>query len=368
MARQGKLIIVGGGYLGAGLARRMDAHADVTLVEPREAFVHNSALIRALVQPELLDKVLLPYDKLLRRGRVLHQRATQVHADGVTLANGERLHADAVVVATGSRYALPFKPAGDCVDALRSACLAAHQQLQAAQSVAVVGGGAVGIELAGEIASGMPQLQVSLVHAHQELLPNYPERLSKQLKKQLQSLGVQIYSNCYALRMPQSDAPFSGTLELCTGETLYADMVIPAIGATANNELLTALPGVERTAAGRIRTDAWLRPCPSMPTVFAAGDVADSGDGMTIVATIRQLPWLEKTLRAVLRGQSAQAGSAYKPWPLAPVLLPLGHQIGSSWLPAPIFPSLGVVGSTVTTLIKGKHLFIGKYRKLLGLA
>ena len=55
-----RAIVIGGGYAGINLARPLDDHADVTLVEPRDYFVHNVAAIRSLVQPDLLETLLIP--------------------------------------------------------------------------------------------------------------------------------------------------------------------------------------------------------------------------------------------------------------------------------------------------------------------
>jgi len=78
---------------------------------------------------------------------------------------------------------------------------------------------------------------------------------------------------------------------------------------------------------------------------------------MTIVATTRQIPWLVKTLKTLIAGKPIERINPYRPWKLAPILLPLGPSIGSSYLP------FGVVGNFVTSRIKGKKLFIPKYRK-----
>lgn len=82
MAMPFKLAIIGGGYAGFNLARLLDAHVDVTLIEAREAFVHNVAAIRAAVEPALLDRIVIPYDRLLKNGRVVHGRATAINATG----------------------------------------------------------------------------------------------------------------------------------------------------------------------------------------------------------------------------------------------------------------------------------------------
>ena len=70
-------------------------------------------------------------------------------------------------------------------------------------------------------------------------------------------------------------------------------------------ELLEGLAGVKPGTQGRVKTDAWLRPS-AYDTLFVAGDIADVGDGMTIVATARQNPWLVKTLKGVIAGKSVE--------------------------------------------------------------
>jgi 2-polyprenyl-6-methoxyphenol hydroxylase-like FAD-dependent oxidoreductase len=47
--RHTAVAVIGGGYGGFAVAKGLDEFADVTLVEPRDAFVHNVAALRALV-------------------------------------------------------------------------------------------------------------------------------------------------------------------------------------------------------------------------------------------------------------------------------------------------------------------------------
>ena len=157
-----RVIIIGGGYAGTMLARSLDPVAEVVLVEPKAAFVRNVAAIRAIVDPSLLDRLILPYDRLLHRGRVVHDRVVAVEDGAVRLATNGSISGDIVVIATGSSYAHPFKASGD-VSAFRSATLDGHEKLRAARSVAIVGAGAVGTELAGEIAAGMPAKKITLI-------------------------------------------------------------------------------------------------------------------------------------------------------------------------------------------------------------
>lgn len=141
------------------------------------------------------------------------------------------------------------------------------------------------------------------------------------------------------------------------GETVNADLIFPAIGSRAVSGLLEGLPGAVKSNAGRIKTDVWMRPS-TLPNVFAAGDVSDAGDAMTIVATNRQLPWLTKLLCAVVDGAKVEDQKGYTPWGKAPILVPLGPEKGNSFL------VLFTAGNAITSLIKGKDLFLKKGNKL----
>src|SRR5437879_1610103 len=76
--RRPTVLVVGGGYGGIRVAKALDDIAEVTLFDPKEAFVHNIAAWRALVDPKWLDRIFFPYERLLAEGRFLRGRATSV--------------------------------------------------------------------------------------------------------------------------------------------------------------------------------------------------------------------------------------------------------------------------------------------------
>src|SRR6266481_9284158 len=103
------VVVVGGGYGGIGVAKALDETSDVVLVEPKDAFMHNIAALRALVDPSWLPRIYFPYERLLTHGRVVRDRAVLVDPHRVVTASGEEIAADYVVLATGSRYPFPAK-------------------------------------------------------------------------------------------------------------------------------------------------------------------------------------------------------------------------------------------------------------------
>ncbi len=353
-----RIIIVGGGYVGVQLAKALDGKADVTLIEPRSHFVHASAMIRAVVDPQGLDQGLIPYDDLLKYGQVLRERAKGINAAGVTLEDGTEVPGDYIVVATGSNNAMPFKPATDSIDAFRADNARIHAMLDAAQSVAIVGAGAVGTELAGEIAHFMPDKKVTLISSEPSLFSTMPSKFGAALQGKLNVAGVTTVFGARAENLESLIEPYAGELQLNNGDTIAADLIFPAIGSRATSTILETLPGITKSAANRAETDPWLRPS-DLPNVFAAGDVADTGDAMTIVAASRQTPWLEKMLTSLINGKKVEDMAKYKPWGKAPFLAPLGPQKGNSYL------VLFTAGDAITRLMKGKDLFVPKYRKML---
>ena len=354
-----RVVIVGGGYAGTMIARALDGIAEVRLIEPRDRFVHNVAAIRAVVEPALLDRLIIPYDRLLRRGSVIQALAADIGEGWVTLADGTTIEGDIVVAATGSTYARPFKPQSASGETFAKDSRAAHEALRAARTIAIVGGGTVGVELAGEITSAHPDKSVTLLASSPSLLPGYSARLSSALARQLRAQGVALHLGARVEGLEIADRPFAGALTLA-GQAIEADLIFPAIGA---RPIAPPISGANVADSGRVKVDPWLRP-PGQQGVFALGDAAETGDLMTIVAITRQAPWLVKTLRAIMAGRAVETLAPYAPWPVPAILVPLGPRAGASVLPV---TRRGLtVGRRTTATLKGRDLFIPRYRKEFG--
>src|SRR3981081_1387076 len=98
------VVVAVGGYGAYAWAKGLAETSDVVLVEPKDAFMHNIAALRALVDPSWLPRIFLPYTHLLTTGRVLRDRAALDDPHRVVTASGEEIAADYIVLATGSRY------------------------------------------------------------------------------------------------------------------------------------------------------------------------------------------------------------------------------------------------------------------------
>jgi apoptosis-inducing factor 2 len=188
------VLVVGGGYGGINAAKALDDVADVTLVDPTEAFVHNIAAWRSLVEPEWLDRIFLPYEHLLVNGRFLRDRAVEVDGRRVTLDSGAVLEPDYLVLATGSSYPFPAKTEEPDIASARDRYREAHEALLAADRVLIVGAGPAGLELSGEIKAFYPDKQVTIVDIADDILTGpYDQALRDELRRQLDELGIELH-------------------------------------------------------------------------------------------------------------------------------------------------------------------------------
>jgi pyruvate/2-oxoglutarate dehydrogenase complex dihydrolipoamide dehydrogenase (E3) component len=204
-------------------------------------------------------------DWLEKLGAKLVRGTGGVAEPGVVRVNDEELVYDDLLIATGS---LPTTPPVEGLDALEHwGSREATSTSQVPESLVVVGGGAVGCELAqfyARIGS-----RVTLIQNGQHLLPRMDPEGADILADALRGEGVELRLGARAKRVVGGNgSPYR--LELEGGESVEGERLLVATGRRPNVEGLDleAL-GVTLEGSG-IRTDERLR---AAEGVWAAGDV-----------------------------------------------------------------------------------------------
>lgn len=285
-----EILIIGGGFAGfwaAMAARRMAGDgARVTLVSREPVLQMRPRLYEA--NPELLGADLRPL--LATAGVTFVQGdATGLDLAGrtVALASGAPLSYARLVVATGSTMRRPPVPGAEKAHAIDSQqdAVAFDRRLKeiarevARPTVAVVGAGFTGIELALELRDR--------IAAHR----GKAENLRIVLVDRAATVGAELGAG----PRPEIEAALAAAKVECRlGETIVAlaadrvtfadapaldaDAVVLTTGMVASG-FVRHVPG-ERDALGRIVVDRSLR-APAAPEVFVTGDAAaaDTGDG-----------------------------------------------------------------------------------------
>jgi pyruvate/2-oxoglutarate dehydrogenase complex dihydrolipoamide dehydrogenase (E3) component len=191
---------------------------------------------------------------------------------------GEQLVARrAVVIANGSTAVIPAIPGLDSIEFWTNRQAAVPTELPL--SLAILGGGAIGVELAQAFAR--LGSSVTVIEAGPTFLGLEEPEAGAALRPHLEAEGIalRIGDPCVAVEK-QSGRQGAAVLYLKSGAAVSADRLLVATGRRANAEAWHAT-GLEQTARGWLKVDA--ATLEARPGVFGAGDVTGIG-GFTHLA------------------------------------------------------------------------------------
>ena len=361
-----RVTIVGGGYGGITAAKALDDVAEVTLVEQKDTFVSHAAALRAAVDRDWAEKIFLPYDKLLTNGRIVHGTALTVRGTTVEVSGHGQIEADYLVLATGTAYPFPAKHMESSSVIAKARIERVHANLEQSSRVLILGAGAVGIELAGEITSAFPQVKVTMLEAADRILPagDYKPEIREAIADQLTQRGVEILTGDSLSFLPPVDVGVLSPFRVTTqgGRQLEADMWFRAYGSAAATGFLSEDYDEVRHYDGTIRVDEYLRVV-DHPGVWAIGDITDVRESKRADAARQQARVVIANITAQIEGEEPDAHYVpTKEW----VILPLGPNMGASQL----LDSDGqtrILGADQTAEIKGTDLMVSVIRSQLNL-
>ena len=244
---------------------------------------------------QVVDRMTRGVGFLLRKNNVEHiagtARLTSANSIDVVGADGQSSQVSArnIIVATGARpRSIPPLPVdGQRIITSREAIVA--EDVPA--SIAIVGGGAIGVEFA--YVYRMYGSSVTIIELLPRLVPNEDEEISQQLERAFGRDGIELKTGA-GVTAAQADA--SGvtlTIEKDGAtETARFDKVLVAIGVQPNTEDLGLEALGVATDRGYITVDDQM--ATNVPGVYAVGDVTGklalahvaSAQGVTAVESI----------------------------------------------------------------------------------
>lgn len=348
-ARGKHIVILGGGFAGLRtalwLARHMNhREGTITLIDQADAHVNPTWLYEVATafnpfEREAVGQVLhasasVPFVQILHGSGVVFLRRKVERIDPakrvVEFGGGESLASDILVVALGSQIAT-FKIPGVETHAFSIKTLpeaaelrhhivgqflrhrsASRVRQERAFRIAVVGGGAAGVEFAAEAARFLRKLsrlhdvhrevpEVHLFEASGDILREYPPALQKKGVARLKALGVRLH--------PKESACAVGSDHLTSGSGTFlpTDTVVWLAGIRTHELLMRS--GFAVHPRGGVQVERSLQVL-GFPQIFAAGDcvcILDPATGKTVpdvaYAAIQQGRVVGQNILRLLRGQ-----------------------------------------------------------------
>ena len=309
-----RVLVVGGGYAGTLVARRIRRKLrrrghELTVVNPENFMQYQPFLPEAAAGSIEPRHVVVPLRQVLRGARFVAGEVVQLDHDRrvatVRLMDGEPAEEpyDVVVVTAGSRSRiLPvpglaengvgFKTLTEAIY-LRNRVLSClevgaeetnPERRRAALTFVFVGGGYAGVEALAELEDMArhalryyPMLRPSdmrwvMVEASPRILPEIGERLSAYAKARLERRGIEV------LVETRLESAEGGVMRLSNGAEYPADTLVWTTGVTA--ESLAGRSGFPVDRLGRVETDESMR-VTGVEGAWACGDCAAVPDLVT---------------------------------------------------------------------------------------
>ncbi len=326
-----RVVILGAGFGGLGAAKALAGKADVTLVDRHNFQTFLPLLYQVSTAGLAADHVVHPVRGALRKSGVKFRMGSPISVDHknktVKLDSSEVLEFDHLVVALGSSTA-DFGVPGVTDNALgmksvhealmiRAEVMRRFEDLcrfedNTRLSIAVVGGGPTGVEMAGalaelkrgplknDLAHAAEHIDIYLIEAGPRILPMFSEKLSARAEADLHKLGVYVKTNT-AVREVKSRQ-----IIIKNGEPIPAEVTVWAAGVKGEPTAgLLNLPIV----GSRIDTNENLE-VNHYPNIWAIGDIngTKGADGrflpMVAPVAMQQGKWVAKQIVRKAAGQA----------------------------------------------------------------
>jgi len=340
MQKQTDVLIIGGGFGGISTAQNLAKKGiSVTLVDRKDYFEVTFAVLRNVAAPETQGNRSRKLYRDFVGGDFVQGSIESMNDHEAKLANGDVIRFKQAVIASGSRYpSLPLAKSNSQFDYVgrNQEMLDEHATLAAAKSVLVIGGGAVGVELAGEIASAFPDKEITLAHSGDALLAILKPKAQRKALEQLTAKGVTVKLNT---RVREGDKE--------------ADIVYSCVGMIPNTEFLRAELADTLDDKGLIKVDSFMK-VKGYDNLYALGDCADLDDHKHGYLASVQGGMLADAIVKTAKGKKVKP---YKTPPVA-VITPTGTDTGVAQMPFGVFTAKFLIN------LKQKDLGISNMYKM----
>jgi NADH dehydrogenase FAD-containing subunit len=192
-----------------------------------------------------------------------------------------------------------------------------HQaDVKRSRSILIVGGGAVGVQMATDMKEYYPDKDVTLVQSRPRLMPNFHPGLHELIQRRFNELGIKLITGS-RVTIPDGGFPNNGTpfeVQLTNGTTESTEFVILATGQTPNNQLVSDLKPSGISGPSVVNPDnGFIRIRPTMQfldekysNLFAVGDIADTGAQKAARPGSVQAAVVAKNIQALIEGRKPE--------------------------------------------------------------
>jgi len=267
-----EVVIVGASFAGLAALRVLGHSAvNVTLVDFKDYFEYTPGILRCFVDAAYFAR--LSCKLPAQHNKVVTAEMKGLAPGSISLcdAHGQAssLSYDYLILALGSTYQEPIKPtkAEVTLEQRTLAWQGAAARVGGCHSYSIVGGGGVGVELAGELLDRYPSKSITIVDMSPTILPGFDHAAAAYAARFLEAKGVQL-----VLGQPIREIG-TEAITLDNGTVLAADIVFKCVGVQPNTAPLKESPLAAAFGFRQAVTVNDHLQVEGHPTIFCVGDM-----------------------------------------------------------------------------------------------
>jgi apoptosis-inducing factor 2 len=258
-----KVVLIGGGFAGACIAKNLEKELEVTLIDSKNYFEFTPSILRTIVEPQHAKKIQVLHRHYLHKSNVVEGTVENI-TDTEVITETQSFPFDYLAICSGSKYSPPIKEQNLVIASRGLELMKYAEKLRKSRTVLIIGGGLVGTELAAEIVTHFPNKKITIVHSKSELIERSPKKARDYAKNFLTSRGVDIILNERVVRN-------NNNYKTHAGETLTADITFSCTGIMPNYKHL-GVCSTELTTTNHLCVQDTLQVV-GRTNIFAVGDI-----------------------------------------------------------------------------------------------
>lgn len=230
------VVVVGGSFAGIQLVKRLaetlPTGYNIVWIEKNSHLNYSFVFPRFSVMTGHEQTAFIPYDGIGRSapaGIITHiqDKVVDITAKHVLLASGDEIEYAYLAIATGTSQPLPVQVTSTERDDACQELRGVQEAIKSSQKIAIVGGGAVGVQLSSDIKDFYPDKDVTLVQSRDHLLCAFGERLQNYTLEALRNeLQVRVLLNERPTMPAQGNFARSATLTFSNGREEEFDLIV----------------------------------------------------------------------------------------------------------------------------------------------
>ncbi len=289
------VLILGGGFCGARVAKTLENDVNVTLIDSNPQFEFTPSVLKCIFDPQYYKQIVVPFRQFLHSTRIITDNIISITPNSIKTKTASYTF-DYLVISTGIEYPIFLTNKKDVytVTSVNEA-QNVHSAVLSADRILVVGGGLIGTELAGEIVTKIPEKEVILVHSHPRLLERNPFKASAYAHRFLEERRVKIVYN------EKVRGNTNGSYTTDKGRSIEADVGLWCAGIRWDTSFMNHFKSSIFAENGALHVNEHLQ-LVGYPNIFVGGDITAIPEEKTAQNAERHADVIVENLRRAVEG------------------------------------------------------------------